>query len=402
MNLFISLRFALEGLFRNLFRTLLTMIGLVIGVFAVVSLVSLGNGAKLYVVNEFQGLGTNLIMVQPGKAEKKGMMGPPVGSSERKMTLADVEAIERKARTLDSVSGITIGSTSIEYEENLASATIFGVNEQFDRILNFTLKQGSFFTRDEDSYGRRFVVLGTELSKSLFGSSYPIGRVLRINESNFKVIGVLTPMGNKLGLDMDQIAMIPTKSSLKLFNEDKLFGIRARASTKSSVQDAVNEITTIFRERRNGKDDVTILTQQAMISSLDSILGVLSYVIAGIAAISMLVGGIGIMNMMLVNVTERIQEIGIRRAVGARKIDILQQFLCESLLLSVVGGTIGILLSYALSSLVSLIYPIVDLNPPPWIVLCSMLLSLLVGLLFGVIPAIKASNIDTLEALRHE
>jgi putative ABC transport system permease protein len=402
MKLKENIHVAFESLLENKFRTLLTMLGMIIGVFAVVTLVSLGNGAKLFVLNEFQGLGTNLIMIQPGKSEKKGMFGPPVGSAARKMTLADVEALQRKTTTLEAVSGIVLAAGNLEYQSNLVTATIFAVNDQFDKILSFTLAQGNFFSKEEDAYARRVIVLGSDLSKSLFGLEYPIGRTIRINESNFKVGGVLSKMGNKLGIDLDQIAMIPTHTGLKLFNEDSLFGIRARARASVSVDIAVEEIQTIFRERRNGKDDVTVLTQKAMMDSLDSILGVLSYALAGIAAISMLVGGIGIMNMMLVSVTERIEEIGIRRAVGATQREISAQFLTEALILSIMSAFFGVVIAFVVGALATSLYPKLVMEPPLWIVLSSIGLSLFVGLIFGVLPARKASKVDTLEALRHE
>jgi putative ABC transport system permease protein len=209
-------------------------------------------------------------------------------------------------------------------------------------------------------------------------------------------------LGNKLGLDVDLLAFIPTTSSLRLFNEDRLFGIRAKASARSSVSDAVAEIKEILTERRRGEEDFTVVTQVSMMSSLGNILQVLSYLLGGIAAISMLVGGVGIMNIMLVSVTERIPEIGIRRAVGARRIDILQQFLMEALMLSVFSGLLGIGASLLLIQGLYYFYPVVDLTPSLFVLGGAFLLSALIGVLFGVWPAYRAAKVETLEALRYE
>jgi putative ABC transport system permease protein len=209
-------------------------------------------------------------------------------------------------------------------------------------------------------------------------------------------------MGDKLGLSFDEIGFIPTEAALKLFNEDKLFGIRARASSRIGVDDAVAEITQILKDRREGEEDFTVLTQVSMMESMNTILSMLTYVLAAIAAISMLVGGIGIMNITWVSVVERTQEIGIRRAVGARRRDILQQFLAEAIGLSFLSGALGVggalLLTYGLH----LFFPSFDMRSPLWIVVPAFVLALLVGVAFGVGPAWRASRIETLDALRHE
>jgi putative ABC transport system permease protein len=246
------------------------------------------------------------------------------------------------------------------------------------------------------------VVIGRNIAEDLFGDDEPLGRSIKLNESEFKIVGVLAPMGNKVGLNFDELAFIPTQAALKLFNEDKLFGIRATASSREGMDDAVAEISEILKERRDGEEDFTIITQISMMESLNTILSMLTYVLAAIAAISMVVGGIGIMNIMWVSVVERTQEIGIRRAVGARRRDILQQFLAEAIGLSVLSGGVGVggatLLTYALH----LFLPSFDMRAPWWIVVPAFLLALLVGIVFGVAPAWRASRIETLDALRYE
>lgn len=396
------IRLSGESLVAQRLRTALTVLGMVIGVASVVLLVSVGHGAKNYVSREFEDLGANLIVVQPGKSDKKTHMEPPIGAAQRKMTTADVHAIERRALNLEAVSGLVLGTVSARYEDSISNITVFGTNEQFPQILTIKIALGEYFTREEDEYRRRVVVIGHNIAHDLFGDENPLGRSIKLNESEFKIVGVMAPMGDKLGLSFDELGFIPTEAALKLFNDDKLFGIRAKASSRVGLDDAVDEITEILKERRDGEEDFTVLTQVSMMESLNTILDMLTYVLAAIAAISMLVGGIGIMNIMWVSVVERTQEIGIRRAVGARKRDILQQFLSEAMALSVLGGTLGVGGALVITYGLFFIFPSFDMRAPGWILAPAFLLAVIVGVTFGVIPAWRASRIETLDALRYE
>jgi putative ABC transport system permease protein len=396
------MRMSAESLLAHKLRTALTVLGMVIGVSSVILLVSLGEGAKKYVLREFEGLGANLIVIQPGKSDKKTHFGPPVGAAQRKMTTADVAAIERRAINLEAVSGLVLGTVSVRHEESISNITVFGTNEQFPSIITIHVGRGSYFTREEDEYRRRVVVLGKNIAEQLFGDDDPVGRSVKLNESEFRVVGVLAPMGDKLGLSFDELGFIPTEAALKLFNEDKLFGIRAKASSRVGIEDAVAEITEILRERRDGEEDFTVLTQISMMESMNTILTMLTYVLAAIAAISMLVGGIGIMNIMWVSVVERTQEIGIRRAVGARRRDILQQFLAEAVGLSILSGTVGVGGAVCITYVLHVAFPSFDMQAPVWIVAPAFILAVVVGTVFGVAPAWRASRIETLEALRYE
>ncbi len=395
-------RLSVEALLAQKLRTALTVLGMVIGVAAVVLLVSLGQGAKNYVLKEFEGLGSNLIIVQPGKADRKTSFGPPLGAAQRKMTVADVAALEKRTRNLEAVSGIILGTVTARHDESTVNISVFGTNDQFKRILNIDVGAGSFFSRDEDEYGRRVIVLGRQIASKLFGEEYAIGQSIKLNGSEFRVVGTLTSMGNKLGLNFDEIAFIPTHAALRLFNDDKLLGIRAKALSKVGVIDAVQEIKEILAERRDGEEDFTVITQVSMMESLGTILNMLTYMLGGIATISMIVGGIGIMNIMWVSVVERTEEIGIRRAVGARRRDILQQLLAEAIGLSVLSGAAGVGISLFVTYGAYLFYPAFDMRSPMWIVLPAFFLALCVGVLFGVGPAWRASRIETLQALRFE
>ena len=396
------LRLAIESLLVQKLRTALTILGMVIGVGSIVLLVSLGQGAKNYVTSEFEGLGTNLIIIQPGKSDKKTHMGPPVGAAQRKMTTADVMAIEKRALNVEAVSGLVLGTVSARFEDALSNITVFGTNEQFPQILSVRVGRGNYFSREEDDYGRRVLVLGQTVATELFGEADPIGLTVKLNESEFRVIGVLLPMGNKLGLDFDELGFIPTQAALKLFNDDKLFGIRAKASSRVGIDDAVAEISEILKERRDGEEDFTVLTQVSMMESMNTILNMLTYVLAAIAAISMLVGGIGIMNIMWVTVVERTQEIGIRRAVGARRVDILKQLLAEAVALSVLGGAVGVGGAAVITVALFFAFPSFDMRAPLWIIPPAFLVAFIVGVVFGVVPAWRASRIEILDALRYE
>ena len=395
-------RLAFEAVVASKLRSSLTMLGMIIGVAAVVLLVSIGNGAKNYITHEFEGLGTNLIMIQPGKTDAKSGFGPPIGNSKKRITLADVDALQKQASSLDGITGLVFATASVKFQEVSSNVTLFGVNEEFARIFNVRMNQGEFISREEDESARRVVVLGNDVAKRLFGDGPAIGQMVKINEIEYRVSGLTSRSGETLGINMDQIVFVPTRAAMRIFNENKLFGIRARARSKVAVDDAVEEIRNIFLSRNNGVDDVTITTQVSMMSTMNTILDMLTYVLAGIAFISLVVGGIGIMNIMLVSVTERTREIGIRRAVGARRVDVLRQFMVEAVALSVLGGLIGMAVAVVITYAVYWFEPKFDMRAPYWILIPAFLISSGIGIVFGVWPAHKASRIETIDALRYE
>lgn len=396
------LSLAYDSITGNKLRAGLTILGMIIGVSAVVLLVSIGNGAKKYINSEFEGLGSNIILVQPGKTDSKGTLGPPISSSKGKLTLSDVDALLKYGFNLSHVSGIMFATGTVKYGEHTNNIHLLGTNEQFDEIFNIRIEWGNYITKEEDETGRRVVVLGHQIVKNLFGAENPLGKLVKVSDSEHRVIGTIKHTGDKLGFNVDEIAFIPNKSAMRLFNSNKLFGIRAQARTRGLMNEAVKEITSILKERHNGEEDFTIITQTTMIQTMDTIMGMLTYVLFGIAMISMIVGGIGIMNIMLVSVTERTREIGIRRAVGAKRSHILHQFLAEAIALSLAGGLIGILISLIITYGIYGFFPKFDMRPPLWILAPSFLLSLFTGIIFGVWPARKASRIETIDALRYE
>lgn len=393
---------ALESLRANKMRAGLTMLGMVIGVGSVVLLVSIGNGAKKYILTEFEGMGTNILIIQPGRTDSRSSMGPPVGGSKKRLTMADVEALERQSYNLEAVSGVMWGAVTVERLDRTSNVNVIGVGEAFSSIFNMQMLQGEFITRDEDQASRRVVVLGHGVYRNLFGDEYAVGQWVKINQSEHRVIGALQKSGQTIGFNMDDLVLIPTRSAMRLLNDEKLFGIRAKAKSRVSMDDSVDETRSILMKRQNNEENFTITTQFSMMKVLDTILGMLTYVLAGIAMISMIVGGIGIMNIMLVSVTERTREIGIRRAVGARRRDILKQFLFEAVTLSFIGGVLGLIGATLVTWAVYWFLPKFDMRPPLWILGPAFLMSLLTGIIFGVFPARKASHIETIDALRFE
>lgn len=391
---------AFEAFLANKLRAGLTMLGMIIGVGAVVLLVSIGNGAKNFITHEFEGMGTNLVMVQPGKTDKS-TFGPPVGGSRQRLTLGDVDALERQAVNLEAVTGVMFGAATVKRFDRAANVNVLGASEKLPRIFNIRIQSGEYFSQELD-FGRKVAFLGYRVTKTLFTDESPLGQLIKVNGSEYRVVGYAQKSGESLGFNIDNIVFVPVKSAMRLFNDEKLFGIRAKAKAKASVDDAVAEIKAILKQRHNGDEDFTVITQHQMIQTMGTILGMLTYVLGGIAMISMLVGGIGIMNIMLVSVTERTREIGIRRAVGAKRSDILKQFLAEAIALSLFGGMIGLLGSVFLTYAIYWYNQKFDTRAPVWIMIPAFALSSLIGIIFGVWPARKASKIETIEALRFE
>ena len=402
MNPIEFLRIAVSSILENRLRAFLTMLGIMIGVGSVILLISMTAGFREYLVRQFMGIGTNLIIISPGKTETKGI-GHPGFEGVQKMTTGDTLALRRHATALDGVSSITLGTVDVRYIERERDVMVVGIDEEFTGVINIGVDSGRFFTSDDVDASRRVCTIGYTVKKELFGSKNPLGEIVKIGGSGFRVIGIMEKKGTFMGTDdIDDTVYIPVSAAQRLFNTDKLFGIRAKARSAAMVDEATEQIRVILKKRHNNKEDFTILTQGALLTSLNSILNTLSTVLAGIAAISLLVGGIGIMNIMLVSVRERTREIGIRKAVGATKRDILVQFLVESTMLSLIGGAIGILAAFIGVVVISWFIPQIPPVMKLWVIALATLFSAAVGIFFGVYPAFRAARQDPIEALRYE
>jgi len=399
---------ASESLLANKMRSGLTVLGIIIGVAAVIAVLAIGNGTQESILGEIQGVGTNLLFITPGGSEDI--------SNPKPLTLADSEALSDpfSAPSIDGVAPVLNGRVEVTFAGENKSTTVVGVTPDYASVRNVGLSEGEFVS-DTDLAGRSAVVLlGTEVAEELFGrKSGLVGEKVRIEGQPFRVLGVLEEKGGSaMGSEDDQILVPMTTAQTRLLQRstpNQVDIIYAQAVTSDAVPQASLEISQILSARHRtmiGEEDFSILSQQDFLDLASTITGVLTIFLGGIAAISLLVGGIGIMNIMMVSVVERTREIGLRKALGARRIDILSQFLIESSLLSLMGGFIGILLGWALSVIVEMIAAGSGTPIVPAMTLEAVLLAVLfsagIGIVFGLYPANRASMLEPVEALRYE
>jgi putative ABC transport system permease protein len=392
---------ALDALRANRLRSTLTMLGVIIGVAAVILLVSLGEGTKNYVEEQFAGLGANILIVTPGKIETKG--GPPViGAARHKLTLDDSRLLEKKGYLFGGVAPVVLGTAEVRSGTRSRNVTVLGVTPEFSPVRNIHVEVGSFVTDADVEAKRRVCMLGRTVKRELFGTANALGQVVKISGARFRVMGVMERKGVSLGFDIDDIAFIPVRTAMDIFDTDALVEILVSVRNKNDIDSGKELARSLLFKNHNRHEDFTITNQAAILSSLFTILDTLTYVLGGIAAISLLVGGIGIMNIMLVTVKERTNEIGIRKAVGARNRDILLQFLLESTTLSALGGLCGVLVGTSGAAAIHVLVPKVPVSVPSWAVLLAFTFSVFVGIFFGVYPVRKAAALHPIEALRYE
>jgi len=392
---------AKDSLFVNKIRSVLTMIGIIIGVSAVILLVSIGEGARREIYKELGELGSNILIVVPGKTSKEG--GMHMGTSVvRKITYDEARFVEKRAKNIIHAVPVIVGTSWIKYKGKSRDTYIVGVTDPYFGIRNLNIEIGrSINTSDVDS-GQKVCVLGKTVKKEIIGDANPLGAVVSIGDTKYRVIGIMAPKGMALGFDIDDVVFIPTTAAMELFDTDRLFNITVKVRKAELVDEAKKEIREILVRRHANKEDFTILSQDEMIAVMGKILNIMTAVLAGIATISLIVGGIGIMNIMLVSVKERTREIGIRKAVGAKNRDVLLQFLAESVILSVIGGMGGIILGIALSVGLHYFFDFLPTHITWWSIVVAFLFSGIIGIFFGVYPARKASLYDPIVALRYE
>ena len=408
-----SVRIALSSLRANKLRTILTMLGIIIGVGSVVALMAIGNGAQAAITNQIQGIGSNLLTVMPGQQRR----GPePASIQSQALTLDDADALAKPgavpgiaaiAPTFQSSAQVVAGANNIQ-------ATILGVTPSFFPVRNLVVARGDALSESQVRGQRSVAVVGSNVAQDLFGLANPVGKSIRIKGQTFQVIGVLEAKGSGGFGSVDDQILIPIGVA-----QQKLFGARAvdsaglrvsniniQVADASQITTVSEQISAILRQRHRLKadgsaDDFSVFNQADILASLNQVTSVLTAFLGAIAGISLLVGGIGVMNIMLVSVTERTKEIGLRKAVGARRRDIMQQFLIEAVVVSVCGGIIGLLLGFGISAavgLTGLITPVVT----PSAALLALGFSIAVGLFFGIYPARRAAQLRPIEALRYE
>ena len=402
-NLF---KIALRALANNKLRAFLTMLGIIIGVASVIAMLAIGQGSKKSIQQQISEMGSNMIMIHPGAEMRGGVRQDP--SAMQTLKLENYEKLSEECTYLSGISPNVSSSGQLVAGANNYPSSVSGVSMDYLTIRQLTVEQGEMFTENDIRTSAKVCVIGKTIVDNLFpDGSDPIGKVIRCNQIPFRVIGVLKSKGyNSMGMDQDDVVLAPYSTVMKrLLAQTYLSGIFASALTEDMTDEAVDEITTILRREHKLKetddDDFTIRTQQELSSMLNTTTDLMTTLLACIAGISLVVGGIGIMNIMYVSVTERTREIGLRMSVGARGVDILSQFLIEAILISITGGLIGVIIGCGASFMIKTIahWPVFI---RPWSVLLSFLVCTVTGVFFGWYPAKKAADLDPIDALRYE
>lgn len=402
-NLF---KIALRALANNKLRAFLTMLGIIIGVASVIAMLAIGQGSKKSIQQQISEMGSNMIMIHPGAEMRGGVRQDP--SAMQTLKLENYEKLSEECTYLSGISPNVSSSGQLVAGANNYPSSVSGVSMDYLTIRQLTVEQGEMFTENDIRTAAKVCVIGKTIVNNLFpDGSDPIGKVIRCNQIPFRVIGVLKSKGyNSMDMDQDDVVLAPYSTVMKrLLAQTYLSGIFASALTEDMTDEAVDEITTILRREHKLKetddDDFTIRTQQELSSMLNTTTDLMTTLLACIAGISLVVGGIGIMNIMYVSVTERTREIGLRMSVGARGVDILSQFLIEAILISITGGLIGVIIGCGASFMIKTIahWPVFI---QPWSVLLSFLVCTVTGVFFGWYPAKKAADLDPIDALRYE
>ncbi|MDX1776070.1 MAG: ABC transporter permease [Desulfobulbales bacterium] len=392
------LMFSMQAATASRSRTILTLLAMAIGVSSVILLISLGESGRRYVIDQFASLGTNLLIVIPGRSETTGGPPPLLGETPRDLTLDDAIAL-RQSTAIRRVAPIIAGSAPVSVKQLEREMIIMGSSADLLEVRRLTMSQGSFLPPGDLDRGGTVCVIGLKGRKELFGNQQALGKWLRIGDRRFRVIGVLADTGVSLGDDMGEVVIIPVATAQSLFNKASLFRIVVEAVDEDAIERARESILSIIRARHDGEDDITVITQDAILATFDKIFKALTMTVAGIAGISLVVAGIMIMNIMLVAISNRRSEIGLLKALGAPRAQIVGLFLTESALLSFAGAVLGFFLALGAMELLAFIFPEYNLALAPWSPVMATGLALGTGIIFGVLPARRASMLEPALAL---
>jgi putative ABC transport system permease protein len=380
-------------------RTILMLTAMAIGVAAVVVLTSLGEGARRYVTNEFASLGTNLVIVFPGRSETAGINpGTMMGETPRDLTLDDAHALTR-SYNVRRIAPINVGSADVSHLNLSRESVVLGTNHEMLSIRHWKLSQGKFLPELDLDRASPVAVIGSKIRDELFGAERALGQWIRIGEHRFRIIGIMGSEGRSIGVDVQEIVMIPIASAQQIFNTSSVFRILVEAKSRDTIEPVKQFIIDTLQERHQGHKDVTVITQDAVLETFDRILGALTFAVGGIAAISLAVAGILIMNVMLVAVTQRTAEIGLLKALGASPGQIVILILAEAFLLSTFGAVIGYLLGQLGSWSIRYAFPVLPAYAPVWAVIVALLIAIVTGVVFSLMPARRAARLDPVLAL---
>ena len=393
------IRLSLGAVFSHRLRSFLTALGIAVGVAAVVLLTSLGEGVHRFVLSEFTQFGTNLIGINPGKTTTVGVSGAII-SNVRPMTLDDAQAMKRIPE-VTAVVPVVQGNAPVEFEKRSRRTYIFGVGPEAPAVWRFNVAKGQFLPPDNPRTPRALVVLGSKVQDELFGTRNPLGQRVRIGGERYRVVGVMESKGQMLGFDLDDAVYIPAARALSLFNRESLMEIDLLYAAGAGAGQVAERARRLLIAR-HGSEDFTITTQEQMLDVLGSILNILTLAVGAVGGISLLVGGVGILTIMIIAVNERTAEIGLLRALGAGRRQILALFIGEAVVLASIGGLAGLVIGTGGAWLLGIVVPALPTHTPWTYVVLAELLAAVIGLAAGVLPAVRAANLDPIEALRAE
>lgn len=394
-----TLRFARDAATGTPLRTALSVLAMAIGVAAVVLLTALGDGARVYVVSQFSSLGTNLVIVLPGRSGTGGFNpANAITSTPRDLTVDDASSL-RRLPGVRRVAPLAVGTSEIAFGGRLREIMVAGSTAEFIPLRNFELAQGKALPEEDWNRGSSVAVIGAKIREEIFGATPALGQLIRVGDRRLRVVGILASTGQGLGLNTDELVIVPVSLAQAMFNSNTLFRIMIEANSREAIPAVHDAALATLKQRHRGEEDVTVITQDAVLATFDKLLGALTLAVAGIAAISLAVAGILVMNVMLVAVTQRTGEIGLLKALGASGDSIRLLFLCEAAMLSAVGALVGYLLGQLGAFALRQFFPVFPAYPPDWAVIAALATAIGTGLLFGVMPARRAARLDPVQAL---
>ena len=393
------LRFARDAATGYPLRTSLSVLAMAIGVAAVVVLTALGDGARRYVVDQFSALGSNLVIVLPGRSATGGFSpANALTTTPRDLTVDDAFALTRLP-LVRRVAPLVAGNSEINANGRLREVVVAGTSSTYLAIRSFRMAQGSFLPEGDWNRGAAVAVIGSKISEEIFGGHPAVGEMIRLGDRRLRVVGVLKSVGQGLGMNTDEVVFVPAGVAQSMFNTNTLFRVLIEARSRDDIEPVKVAVMAALKARHGGEEDVTVITQDAVLATFDKLLRALTAAVAGIAAISLAVAGILVMNVMLVAVTQRTGEIGLLKALGARAATIRNAFMAEAAMLSLVGALTGYGLGLFGAFVLRQMYPVFPAYPPDWAVIAALGTALSTGLLFGIMPARRAARLDPVQAL---
>ena len=380
-------------------RSFLTGLGIAIGIAAVILLTSIGEGLHQFVLSEFSQFGTNIVSIQPGKTQTKGSNVGVIGSV-RQISLDDADAL-RHLPYVENVNPSVMGNAELKANGKTRRTTVFGEGKDFAKSFTMKVQSGTFWPDEDNEQARAFVVLGTKVRQELFAGENPLGQYLRVGGQRYRVVGVMEPKGQVLGLDLDDAVFIPAARAMELLNRPGLMEVQVSYRVGADVKEVIKLITERLKDR-HGREDFTIISQEESLEVLGSVLDVITFAVGALGGISLLVGAVGILTIMTMAVTERTAEIGLLRALGAREKQVLMLFLGEAIMLSALGGVMGLVIGIGIAQGLHWLFPALPVHTPWLFAVLAELTAVSIGLAAGVAPAMRAARLDPVEALHAE